>query len=432
MKTSNSDRDMKGTSSILLLGNYRPTLVIARSLKSQGYRVISGLEGCDRGAEYSRCVDEIWDHKPVEGNEAGFILELQEFLSGRSDIAFVLPVTENFVRLFAETTPQLPEHVKVVMNDPGVVNACLNKTGMLQLARSCKVPVTPYETVSDFAGLSSALKVIGFPVVVRPADSTLRLFDKKAVTLEGLSCLQQWFSEWPEEHAELLVQAKAPGIRHNIYFAAVDGKILKYLHSRIDRTDRLDGSGLAVDGITVVPDPVLHAYTSNLVAGLNYTGIGCAQYLVDEYTRQSVFLEINSRFAGNHAVPEFCGLGLTEFMMQLATEARFTQTELEYGRSKVRYSWIAGDLEGLKLAVRKREIGFIKAFEWLGRSIATGAGSELDMMFNRQDLKPALVSFFKVLPGARHVLNWRFTSFPNKRISPNKTPRVGADVYKSS
>ena len=423
---------MTGNRSVLLLGNYRPTLVIARILSSQGYHVVSGLEGCDRGAEYSRFVDEIWNHTHAARNEAGFIRELRDLLERRSDIAFVIPVTENFVRLFAQASVPVPENVTVVMNDPQIVNSCLDKTGMLKLARSCRVPVAPYETVEDLGGLSAALKNIGYPVVIRPMDSTLRLFGKKAITLDNETCLQQWFPEWPEAHSELLVQEKAPGIRHNMYFAAVDGKLLKYLHTRIDRTDRMDGSGLAVDGTTVNPDPVLQGFTADLAAGLNYTGIGCAQYLVDEHTGKAVFLEINSRIAGNHAVPEFCGLGLTEFMMQLATGKKIDQTDLEYGRPNVRYSWVVGDLEGLKLAIRNREIGLFQAMEWFGKCITTGFGSQLDMMFNRQDMKPALVSLLKVLPGARHILN-RERYFPvTRQNSTDQTPQVGKGVFKSN
>ena len=105
------------------------------------------------------------------------------------------------------------------------------------------------------------------------------------------------------------------------------------------------------------PDPDLQSYTLRLLESLNYTGIGCAQYLVDGTTGKVAFLEINPRVAGNHAVPEHCGLDLTNTMMELTLSGKPAETKLKFGRIGVRYTWLAGDLEGLKLALRNREVG---------------------------------------------------------------------------
>ena len=92
----------------LLLGNYRPTMVIARELKARGYRVATGLDGFERGAALSRHVDCIWTHPKLEEDETAFARALSEVLARRDDIRLVVPVSEPYVRFFTRGKVDLP------------------------------------------------------------------------------------------------------------------------------------------------------------------------------------------------------------------------------------------------------------------------------------------------------------------------------------
>lgn len=403
------------TRSVLLLGNYRPTMVLAKHMAQRGYRVIAGVEGSDHGVVFSSFVDEIWDHPPLILCPQQFQAELDDLLDRRKDIEIIIPLAEEFVRYFATAKPSLPANICLTMSDPSLINICLDKVKTLELAEDCKVPVMPFGIATNLPELLNTVEKLQLPLVVRSLVSTKRLFGMKAVILNNELDLAAHFTNWPLGHSGLLLQRKADGLRHNVYFSATRGKLCGYLHSRIERTDKLDGSGLAVDGITIPPMEELQAYTSALVEKLNYTGIGCAQFLVNEGTGKSFFLEINPRIAGNHAVPEYCGLELGAFLLDMNDFSKTDKKKMFYGQAGVRYSWLAGDLRGLNRAWHDGEIDAIGVLKWARRIVTTVWKSDLDMMFNLYDPKPGLVSIFKGIPGIKRFVKKRKTGH---RIGP--------------
>ncbi|MCP4184861.1 MAG: hypothetical protein GY761_16335 [Hyphomicrobiales bacterium] len=386
--------------SVLLLGNYRPTLFIARQLKHQGARVISGLEGCDLGAEYSRYVDETWDHCPVEQDPKAFIRALEQYVRSRKDISIILPVSEEFCRAIANHKPDLPDTIIVAMNDAELVKTCLDKTRMLDLCSAIGVPVAPYVLVDNADDLQRAETDIGFPMVARPSISASRINREKAVRIKNSTDLSQLHANWNENWGGLIVQKQVSGLRNNIFFAARNGEVCRLLQTKILRTDRFDGSGLAVEGMTVEPDARLVRYTEALAKKLDYSGIGCAQFLVDDVTGEVCFLENNPRFSGSHVISEYCGLDLIGFQIALAQCTLEQQESRQQGVVGVRYGWMSGDLNGLRHAVRGGKIDATGAVNWFFKALRNGFTSDVDMVLRWDDPLPGLVSMFETLPYA--------------------------------
>jgi len=384
---------------ILLLGNYRPTLTLARVLSGHGYRIISGLEGCDGGAEYSRYVEQIWDHPHIKINPEGFLKSLPGFIR-ENGVDVIFPVSEDFVRLFADH-PNLERGNAVIASvNADLVKRCLDKTFMMELAQKHKVPTAPFAFASDQRELVKKSQAIGFPLVIRPQDSNQRLDDKKALFIDDEPDLQQQLPKWPAPQKGLIIQKKATGMRHNIYFAARNGKLYRYLHAVILRTDVDDGSGLAVEGITIAPDPQLQRFTATLVETLHYSGIGCAQYLVDDDTGDISFLEINPRIAGNHAVPEFAGLELSPILVDMAKN-KLLNTRFMQGRTGIRYVWTYGDLLSAKSAWLRREIDSLATIARFLRAGRAGVSARIHMSFVWHDPRPGIMSLLSLVP------NWR-------------------------
>lgn len=381
---------------VLLLGNYRPTLTLARTLGAQGHHIISGREGCDGGAEHSRFVDEIWDHTSVRGDSEGFLSDLLGFLAERPEISIVFPVSEEFVRLLAAHRSTLPDGVLWVLNEPRLVDACLDKLGLMHLAVENDVPTAPFEMVDTLAEFHQAADRIGAPMVIRPEKSTDRIGGKKALVCETADELAAVSAEIGSAPRRLLLQRKAGGLRHNIYFGAQGGRIVRYLHALIERTDMPDGTGLAVEGVTIDPDPELRAYTERMIAALDYTGIGCAQYLVDEDGSVS-FLEINCRIAGNHAVPEEAGLDLTGLAVTLASNPAADVQTIE-GRAGVRYVWTCGDLLGVKLARWRGDLTATQMMSGIARAVWAAVRADIHMKWSWRDPMPAVQSLRQVMP----------------------------------
>ena len=386
------NRDLK----ILLLGNYRPSITLARVLKNSGHAVYCGYDGFEGGAEYSNTIQEMWRHPSFEDDPNGFFLELKAFVQAKN-IDIVYPVTEDFVCALAERFEVVSSLVAIAMHEPSQVDACTDKLGMYDRAQRLGVPTNIHAMVETAQQLQSTLSAIGTPLVVRPENPVSRFDNKKVFTIENDRDANWLLEHWNVGETRLLCQRFARGHRHNVYFAAEKGQVFRYLQAKILKTDIADGSGLATEGITVAPDAELRRHTEAMLADLDYTGIGCAQFLVDEDTGEISFLEINTRIAGNHAVPEAAGLELTEVPIALAFGEPLNFARKE-GRVGLSYVWTSGAIMGAKVGWIRGDLSAIRALGWILRALYKSVFADIHMVFSWRDPKPAVMSILACLP----------------------------------
>lgn len=384
---------------VLLLGNYRPTLILARIFSSQGYHIIAGLEGCDGGAQYSNKVDQIWDHPSIKSSPEKFITALTSFVK-RNNVSVIFPVSEDFVT-FLYDNPQIElGQTRIAAVKKSLVHQCLDKISMMQLAQKLDIPTANFCMSKAGQSLEQIADSLGYPIVIRPEASTKRLNGKKALFVKDKDALSHFANKWPIQTDNLILQKEAKGKRHNIYFAAIDGKIFRYSNAVILRTDNPDGSGLAVEGMTIDPMPALRAHAIKLIHALNYTGIGCVQYLVDDATGDISFLEVNARIAGNHALPEYAGLKLSNILLDLATNTPFDTQYIE-GKVGINYVWTCGEIQGAKIAYLGKELTGVKAIGWVIRAIISALITDLHMTFSISDPKPGIMALKDQIPNFR-------------------------------
>ncbi|MEM7214179.1 MAG: ATP-grasp domain-containing protein [Pseudomonadota bacterium] len=389
---------------VLLLGNYRPSLTLARTFKARGFDVVVSTHGCERLCQYSAAVSSMWDHSPLKLGPARLASELRSFAKLNPELTAIYPVSEEYVRLIAENEPLFEGLPKIVSMDKALIQKCLDKETMLNLARSLDVPTAPFANTN---GLSDALQACGgtggYPKVLRPRDSTQRIDGNKAVYVENEDELSACFDRHGLHNQPLLIQQKFEGKRHNVYFAATSGHATKLLHAVIDRTDKIDGTGLAVEGRTLNAHHAVVEQTKTLLEALDYNGIGCAQFLVNQETGESSFLEINPRIAGNHALPEYKGLDLGWFNFERVFNERVDAKEV-IATGGQRYCWTTGDLMGAKVAYLRKEIGLVTLIGWLIKAAVTAVRSDVHMVFDRKDPNPAIQGLWKAVP---RIARWR-------------------------
>jgi len=381
---------------VLLLGNYRPTLTIARILSAKGHQVFSGDEGWEGGAQFSSSVGKMWSHPKLADDKATFFEALSDYTI-EHEIDLVYPVSENFVSAFVENPEWAEGLPPIAMHKPEQNAACLDKFGMYDRAQRLGVPTMLYARVETERQLRSTMQTVGLPLVIRPENCLGRFDNKKVFTITSDDDLKWFLDHWETEQTALLCQKFASGPRHNIYFAAERGQIFRYLEAKILNTDIPDGSGLATEGITLSPNPVLREYTNRLIADLDYTGIGCAQFLVDEATGDVSFLEVNSRIAGNHAVPEAAGLELTEvpLLMAFNQPQNFVRKD---GKVGLKYVWTSGALVGAKVGWIRGDLTLWQSVAWMVRALYLGFVADVHMVFSWRDPKPAFMAMGAVLP----------------------------------
>ncbi len=395
---------------VLILGNYRTTFSVARVLSDDGYNVIVG-EDDDRvaGARYSRFVDEMWDHPDLD-TEAGatFGQALKLFLDQRPDITAIFPVAEEFVVWLAKNRTSIPAHITIVSPEARTVELCLDKVRMLDLASRAGVTCAPYAVVETLEELYEQSRQVGFPIIVRPFSHLNRLGHKKAIICQDHDELLDIFASWPHGQPGLLLQRYVSGVRHDLYFIAVNGEIRSLLETMITRTDHVDGTGLSTEGVHCAVTPAFKKDTQRLVGEIGYTGIGFVQFIRDPHTGEATFLELNPRTAGSHYCAEAVGMPLTRAAMQLARGT--TDIGLDPAHhypTGIYYCWIYGDIYGLKEAVEHGEIGASGACMWVIHALRSLLRARIHLTFTWRDPLPP---FAMLLRHAGRLVTAKFRS----------------------
>ena len=372
---------------ILVVGNYRPTIATVRSLGRAGCRLVVGCPPLRWYAEKSRHVDEAWIHPPLEGSAFG--PALLDFLALRRDIDVIFPVSGHAIMRLCEIHDQLPRSLPLVMPTPQLVELCDHKTGLLDIARRIGIPYPAWTLVDGPADLKGAAARIGFPCVIKPAGAERRLFGEKALILRDVNALDARLRAWPDDDCKLLVQRYVQGVRHNLHLVAKDGRLLRCLDTVSLRTQRLNGAGLTVSAISVPTPPAMREWCANLLEAINYTGIGCLQFLCDESRGETAFLELNPRMAAGSGIAPYCGLDLPRHALELALGLPVApEAAPDCYRMGVRYAWTEGDLAGLATCLRQGDIGIGDAVAWLGRSVRDAVTADIHATWDRRDMGP--------------------------------------------
>ncbi|MET0292867.1 MAG: hypothetical protein ABW136_10935 [Steroidobacteraceae bacterium] len=380
---------------ILLIGAYRQSLTVARSLNAAGMTVILGrAAGKPTPFERSRAVSDVWEHPPISSLES-FAVALERLFVGSDAPDYVLPLGDPEIALLAVLRPLCTGAI-VVAVAPEIQALCQDKHRLLARAAGLGVPTLSWDLAESAGGLRRAAQQLGYPLVVKANHSgseasraSIAFVGGKARFLTSEEELEGLLRSTPFPAAGVLVQQRALGPRHNVYFAASNGRIRGLAEIATDRTDRPDGTGFGVEGRSVALTPSLVEQTTRLVAALQYTGVGCAQFLVDPATERSCFLELNARLGANCASVVGTGFDLPRLFIELMSGDVAMQPDAKVG---VRYAWLAGDIEGLLECRRAGTLPLAAALRWLGSMTRAQWRANTHITFDWRDPRPSVTT----------------------------------------
>lgn len=405
---------------VMVLGTYRPAVTAVRALARRGRRVVVGREPNPRdaegssGVEVSRYTARVWDHPSIDDADA-FLDALARELGHHDEPVYVLPVGELAVIAVAGARALLPENCRVAAPPAETVALCIDKARCLDAAQAAGLPLLPREVVRSHDELLAVAARLA-PLVVKPIASRSRLLGHKAVLCRSKEEVVRQFPTWPAGHDRVLVQRLAQGSRHNLYFAAQDGRLLDCVEVLITRTDRRDGTGLAVEGRTRPVSRGLLAQLERLVAHLRYTGVGCAQFLVAPGADDGAFLELNPRLGANYVVVDRVGLDLANLAVDLAAGLPVGQSGVREPRRGLTYAWTFGDIHGLGHAIKQEGITLSEALAWAGRIAWVALRADVHLTWCWRDPLPTLATWWSrlALPAWRRLVARRH---PGERAS---------------
>lgn len=398
---------------VLVLGTYRPAVMVVRALARRRRRAVVGREPDRRhvegsaGVEFSRHTTAVWDHPSIQSTPDAFLDALVRTLAGWPERVHILPLDEMAVVLLARERGRLPANASLAAPASETIVTCADKERCLQAASAAGLPVPAWEVVRGYPQLLGAADRTGAPVVVKPLWPRSRLpGDRKAILCADPSELARRFPYWPGGHDRLLVQRLVAGPRHDLFFAARSGELLDVVEMLTVRTERRDGTGLAVTGHTCPVTPTLLDQLTALVARLRYTGVGFAQFLVPPGSRHGAFIELNPRLSGNYTIADHAGLDLANLAVDLAAglpvDPREPALAARYGHT---YAWTFGELAALGRALDRGEITRAGLVAALGRITRTAVLADVHLTWSWRDPLPTIATYWRylILPVLRRI-----------------------------
>ncbi len=384
---------------ILILESNRATLTVIRSLSKNGYNAIVGYNKDiigERFVTFSRYARETWAH-PSFNEEEKFTEALLCLLKEKGDIDYVFPLGELSSGILARNFDRINQYSKILMANPTAIEICVDKSRTYKLVHDLEIPLTETSVVRNLVDIETQIKRIGYPFILKPKNNFLPFFGKKCIICDTPREYKKYFPSWPEKQQELVFQRKVPGFRHDCMFTAVKGKVTGYFEKRILRTDVYDSTGNEVEIVTVKPSEQRRRYIELLTLALDYSGIGCVQFLVSLKDDSSSFLEFNPRLDAGNALPYSCGI---DFTMQAIGASRCSSGEIaslpdyknDYPSGK-RIQWLLADFSGMLIAVKRREISVLQGINWLFRILFALSRSSVHMTWSWKDPLPTLAMY---------------------------------------
>lgn len=390
---------------VLVLGDYRQTVTVVRSLGRAGFEVTLGTDDRHSSTRLSRHVSDVWIYDNATPRR--FCNSLEAFLRNeRPD--FVFPVGETQLRRLIEAAPRLEPLATWVSPETSTVARCFDKGAMYELAAALGIPAMPWARFAGAEEWRARALEMGYPVVVKRKDSAAQVLERKALIFRDAAQLDAFLASLPHDQdpGSLLLQKFAGGVRHNCHIAAADGALLAYFQQKVLRTDEPDNTGIGVAGASVAPSPVLRAHCETLTRALRYTGIGCIQFLVDAGSGSISFLEFNARMDSTAALPCHLGLDYPLFGLQLAAYRRARAAGQGTARlllpapmppeypAGMTYHWLHGDLRSLLDQLRDGTLGPARLAARVA-DMARLALTGCHLTFEWRDPLPALHMFWR-------------------------------------
>jgi predicted ATP-grasp superfamily ATP-dependent carboligase len=390
---------------VLVLGDYRQTVTVVRSLGRAGFEVVLGTDDPHSSTRLSRFVSDTWVYDNATPQR--FCNSLEAFLrSERPD--FVFTIGESQLRRLIEAAPRLEPLSTWANPDFDTVARCFDKAATYELALGLGIPTMPWLRFTGAHDWRRAADSMGYPLVVKRKDSAAQVLDRKALILRDAAQLEAFLAALPHEHdpGALVLQKFAPGVRHNCHVAAAGGRLLAYFQQKVCRTDEPDDTGIGVAGMSVAPSPELRAHCEAMTLALRYTGIGCIQFLVDEPSASIAFLEFNARMDSTAALPYRMGLDYPLIAMQLASYRKACAA----GRADAQrllpepstspyaageaYHWLYGDLKAYLKQVRGHRASLRQLAAW-ALDMARRSLTSYHLTFEWRDPLPTLHMFWR-------------------------------------
>lgn len=344
---------------VLVLGaNLRQGMTSVRSLGRIGLRV--GAAECvheGRVPSFASRYCQVGIGVPdAVADEEAFLESLMSLLED-CPTSVILPVDDCYLRVLSKHRDEIEQYAAVALPQEPALSLLESKESTLGLARSLGIAVPEGLLVESLAEVPAAAHQVGFPAVVKPAESYpqpqdlrtngIRLFCHDARDVEELRAVVK---DMLDVGGRPIVQPWLPGAREAVSLFVADGEV----HARFAQVAHrmmppLGGSSIYRESITPPPDATEAAEALVLAAGLE--GYAEVEFRRD-VAGQPVLMEVNPRLSASVEIAVRSGV---DFPLLIALQAASRPLPRYSGyRTGVRVRWLGGDIEWLAKSILER------------------------------------------------------------------------------
>jgi len=346
-------RDMKA---IVLDGEQRAALAVARSLGSHGVPVAVGSGQRQCLASSTRYCRESFEYPSPGEDPERFRRSLMEFL-GKSGDSVLFPITDVTLSEVLPHRKELPGNILLPFDTCDKYTELSDKANLMRIARELKVPIPDTILSTDHENneiLLDKASEIGFPLVVKSSFSRVR-------TENGWQATKVHYAGDPGNLREILslevfrkypflVQKRVYGPGIGIFLLMKDGEVLaKFAHRRI--REKPPSGGVSVLSESVEFPKEAGEAAVKILKKVHWTGVAMVEFKVDRDTGVAKLLEVNARFWGSLQLAISSGVDFPHMLYRMALgEPIDPGKPYETG---VRSRWELGDLDHLLIRLLK-------------------------------------------------------------------------------
>jgi predicted ATP-grasp superfamily ATP-dependent carboligase len=278
----------------------------------------------------------------------GFAQRLGEIVAA-NDYAFVLPGSDASLVAISEHRDALEPHVRTGLPDAGTVERALDKLVLLEAAELAGLAAPTSVVCSDAYDARERARELGFPLIVKPARSFLRLGDSLYQrTAEVASSHEELAAHAPTFGTPFVLQRYEPRAPIVSCSGVVTQDGLAALAvARYERTWPVE-AGPSSFSETIAPQPGLSERIEALLRALDWRGIFQIQ-LLDLGDRLAT-LDFNGRIFGSLELAIAAGANIPVIWADVLLGRPVTRA---VARPGLRYRWEEGDAQHLLWQLRR-------------------------------------------------------------------------------
>lgn len=369
----------------VVFGLYETGLGVARSLGSMGVSVTGVDHKKDMGF-YSRFVQPLLCPHPV-GEEQEFIHWVKDKFAGLEKPVPVFFSSDDFLIAFSRNREHFRELFLFNMVDHSFIESISDKYKQAKLALDAGVDVPVTYEINTVDEMESLPATIEYPLFVKGRDVNSwrkRISGNvKGFRIENKTQLNEKLKEILLRDVPVILQEiiEGPDTNHFKYntYISVDGSIAgEFALQKIRQNPPHFGVGAVVQSLQY---PELFEIGRKLFAGIDFRGIGSAEFKKDERDGKLKLIEINPRYWQQNYLATYCGVNFPYYNYADLTGASFKVNTVY----KTNVKWINRQLD-FDSFVKYRKEGLLTFKSWS----ASRKGEKVISDFTWNDPIPAL------------------------------------------